>query len=71
MPRKSPFKYHRFPRDVIHCAVRGYLHFPLSYQDVVDLLAERGVAVDRSTVYRRCHLAVKCKNAGVSTQIGS
>ncbi len=52
MPRSSPFKHHRFPREVILCAVRWYLRYPLSYQDVVDLLEERGVAVDRSTVYR-------------------
>ena len=25
MPRKSPFKHHRFPRDIILCAVRWYL----------------------------------------------
>ncbi len=30
MPLKSPFKYHRFPRDIILCAVRWYLHYPLS-----------------------------------------
>lgn len=52
MPRRSPFKHHRFPRDVILRAVRWYLRYPLSYRDVVDLLAERGVAVDRSTVFR-------------------
>ncbi|MFZ7091229.1 IS6 family transposase [Primorskyibacter sp. 2E233] len=52
MPRKSPFQHHRFPREVILCTVRWYLRFPLSYQDVVDLLAERGITVDRSTVYR-------------------
>lgn len=52
MPRRSPFKPHRFPRDVILCAVRRYLRYPLSYQDVVDLLAERGISVDRSTVFR-------------------
>jgi len=42
MPRQSPFKHHRFPREIILCAVRCYLRYPLSYQDVVDLLAERG-----------------------------
>ena len=52
MPRKPPFKHHRFPRDIILCAVRWYLRYPLSYQDVVDLLAEREITVDRSTVYR-------------------
>lgn len=52
MPPRSPFKHHRFPQEIILCAVRWYLRFPLSYQDVVDLLAERGITVDRSTVYR-------------------
>jgi len=52
MPSKQPFKRHRFPADVILCAVRMYLRYPLSYQDVADLLAERGLGVDRSTVYR-------------------
>lgn len=52
MARESPFKHHRFPRYLILCAVRWYLRFPLSYQDVVDLLAERSVEVDRSTVFR-------------------
>jgi IS6 family transposase len=52
MPRSSPFKHHRFPQEIILCAVRWYLRFPLSYQDVVDLLAERGISVDRSTVFR-------------------
>lgn len=52
MPRSSPFKHHRFPPDIILCAVRWSLRFPLSYQDVVDLLAEREITVDRSTVYR-------------------
>ncbi|WP_289044219.1 hypothetical protein [uncultured Aliiroseovarius sp.] len=53
MRRKSHFKHHRFPRDIILCAVRWYLRYSLSYQDVVDLLAERDIAVDRSTMYRR------------------
>ena len=52
MPRRCPFKHHRFPRDIILCAVRWYLRYPLSYQDVVDLMAERGITVDRSSVFR-------------------
>jgi len=51
-PRKSPFKHHGFPREIILCALRWYLRCSLSYEDVVDLLAERGITVDRSTVYR-------------------
>lgn len=52
MQRRSPFKRHRFHRDIILCALRWYLRYPLSYQDVVDLLAERGIPVNRSTIYR-------------------
>ncbi len=47
MPRKSPFKHHRFPREIILCAVRWYLLSSLFYQDVVDLLAEPGIMIDR------------------------
>lgn len=52
MTRPTPFKHHRFPAEIILCAVRMYLRYPLSYQDTADLLAERGVVVDRSTIYR-------------------
>ena len=52
MPRPSPFKHHRYPREIILCAIRWYLRYPLSFQDVVDLLAERDVTVDRSTIFR-------------------
>jgi hypothetical protein len=35
-----------------HLAVRWYLRFGLSYRDVEELLAERGIEVDHVTVYR-------------------
>jgi IS6 family transposase len=37
---------------VITVAVRWYLRYGLSYRDVEELLAERGIAVDHVTVYR-------------------
>ena len=40
------------PREVISVAVRWYLRYGLSYRDVEELLAERGVTVDHVTVYR-------------------
>jgi transposase-like protein len=43
---------YRFPREVIAVAVRWYLRYGLSYRDVEELLAERGVAVDHVTIYR-------------------
>ena len=51
LPR-SAFAGFRFRPDVIVIAVRWYLRFGLSYRDVEELLAERGVEVDHVTVYR-------------------
>ncbi len=48
----SPFAGFRFPREVISLAVRWYLRYGLSYRDVEELLAERGVTVDHVTVDR-------------------
>jgi IS6 family transposase len=42
----------RFAPDVILLAVRWYLRYGLSYRDVEELLAERGVDVDHVTIYR-------------------
>ena len=52
IPPRSAFAGFRFPSDVIVLAVRWYLRFGLSYRDVEELLAERGVEVDHVTVYR-------------------
>src|SRR3989440_5845564 len=49
---RSSFAGFRFPADVIVIAVRWYLRYGLSYRDVEELLAERGVEVDHVTVYR-------------------
>jgi transposase, IS6 family len=48
----TPPAGYRFPREVIAVAVRWYLRYGLSYRDVEELLAERGVAVDHTTIYR-------------------
>jgi transposase, IS6 family len=50
--RSSPPAGYRFPRQVIAVAVRWYLRYGLSYRDVEELLAERGIVVDHVTVYR-------------------
>ena len=49
---RSAFAGFCFPSDVIVLAVRWYLRFGLSYRDVEELLAERGVDVDHVTIYR-------------------
>ena len=48
----AAFAGFRFPREVIAVAVRWYLRYGLSYRDVEELLAERGIRVDHVTVYR-------------------
>ena len=48
----SEFAGFRFPPEVITLAVRWYLRFGLSYRDVEELLAARGIEVDHVTVYR-------------------
>ena len=48
----SAFAGFRFPPEVITVSVRWYLRYGLSYRDVEELLAERGVTVDHVSVYR-------------------
>jgi transposase, IS6 family len=43
---RSTFAGFRFPPEVITLAVRWCLRFGLSYRDVEELLAERGIEVD-------------------------
>ena len=46
------FKWRQFEPEIIVCAVRWYLRYSLSYRDVQELLAERGINVDHSTIWR-------------------
>jgi putative transposase len=50
----QPISYarHQFPAEVIRHAVWLYLRFTLSYRDVEELLAERGIEVSYETVRR-------------------
>lgn len=47
---KSPFKGRQFTAAVILWAVRWYLQFPISYRDLEQMLADRGVVVDHTTI---------------------
>jgi len=46
------FKWRQFEPEVILLAVGWYLRFSLSYREVEELLAERGLSVDHVTVWR-------------------
>ena len=49
---KLSYRCHRFPSIVIQQAVWLYFRFALSYRDVEDMLAERGIDVSYETVRR-------------------
>jgi putative transposase len=46
------FKGAHFPREIILTCVRWYVAYPLSYRHVEELMQERGVSVDHTTVNR-------------------
>jgi putative transposase len=46
------YRRHRFPPPIIQHAIWLYLRFTLSYRDVEELLAERGLEVSYETVRR-------------------
>jgi transposase-like protein len=52
MTKSRTFRGFRFPAEVIFWAVRWYLQFPVSYRDLEAMLADRGVVVDHTTMYR-------------------
>src|SRR3981081_450176 len=51
---RSPYRGYRFPPEIIAHAVWVYFRFHLSFRDVQDLLAERGVIVSHETIRQWC-----------------
>jgi transposase, IS6 family len=52
MGTPSPFKWRHFEGDMILLSVRWYLRYTLSYRDVEELMQERGLAVDHTTIFQ-------------------
>ena len=48
----SPFEWRHYAPDVILLCVRWYCRYSLSYRDVGEMMKERGLDVDHSTVFR-------------------
>jgi hypothetical protein len=46
------FKYRHFQPDSILLCVRWYLRYSLSYRDLEEMMAERSLSVDHTTIYR-------------------
>jgi putative transposase len=47
------YRRHQFPPDIIRHAIWLYLRFTLSYRDVEELLAGRGLEISYETIRRR------------------
>ena len=60
------FKWRQFEPEVILLAVGWYVRFSLSYRDVEELVAERGLHADHVTVWRWVQ-AVRARIAAVLT----
>src|SRR5271170_5796425 len=50
--RPTIFKWRQTAPELILCAVRWYLRYSLSLRDVEELLAERGLEADHTTIWR-------------------
>jgi transposase-like protein len=50
--RDPIYRGRRFQSEIIELCVRWYLTYRLSYRDLVEMLAERGVTVSHTTIYR-------------------
>lgn len=48
----SDFKGRRFPTDVILVCVRWYCKYGISYRDLEEMMTERGIIVDHTTIFR-------------------
>ena len=46
------FKGRQFDREIIILCVRWYLRFKLSFRDLVEMMAERGIALAHTTIMR-------------------
>ena len=52
MDTTNPFKWRHFQAAIILLCVRWYLRYPLSYRDLEEMMLERGLHVDHTTIYR-------------------
>jgi transposase-like protein len=48
----DPFKWRHYQDEIILLCVRWYLRYALSYRDLEEMMGERGLSVDHTTIYR-------------------
>jgi transposase-like protein len=52
MPVDNAFKLRQFEPELILLCVRSYLRYALSYRDLEEMMRDRGLSVDHTTIYR-------------------
>jgi transposase, IS6 family len=52
MDQQNPFKWRHFEAEIILLCVRWYIRYALSYRDLEEMMRERGLSVDHTTIYR-------------------
>lgn len=52
MSNATPFKWRHFEAEIILLCVRWYLRYALSYRDLEEMMLERGLHIDHTTIYR-------------------
>ncbi|GHO60548.1 hypothetical protein KSB_90230 [Ktedonobacter robiniae] len=52
MATQTLFKWRHFEAEMILLCVRWYLRYALSYRDLEEIMAQRGLPVDHTTIYR-------------------
>jgi transposase, IS6 family len=52
MQGANPFKWRHYQAEIIVLCIRWYLHYDLSYRDLEEMMTERGLTVDHSTIAR-------------------
>jgi IS6 family transposase len=50
--RSALFRGRHFRDETIVLCLRWYLRYPLSYRDLEEMMVERGLAIDHSTIAR-------------------
>ena len=53
MAEQRSFKWRHFQPEIIVLCVRWYLRYALSYRDLEEMMRERGLSVDHTTIYVR------------------
>jgi transposase, IS6 family len=52
MIKSNPFKWRHYQSEIILLCVRWYSRYALSYRDLEEMMEERGLSLDHTTIYR-------------------